>query len=234
VVIAPQAVVAMTGLARGADATAPATATIHEEMIDPVLAGKMRARSARVEVEVRCTAGLFRIRSSKRFALPDLLGAITDGVPSDWARVEDGTPMQLVAKAMCAPAAVAATGVVPPPAAPIAVPPTFAPAAVGTAAPAPAPTTSAAPPAPRTGPAFRVQLGSFQVEDNAHSAVKNLATRYPGAMSGRSSSIGKMTVAGKSYFVVTIKGFTGHADAAGFCRTIHAAPADCIIRPVER
>ncbi len=238
VVISPQAVVSLDRVAHGSDRTAPIVATVREELIDAALAERLHARSTRVDVELDCAAGVFRIRENTRFPLPDLKGDPVQRTPSaDWTRLEDGTVMFSVAHAACGTGGPGSgaqlTSVTAPASAPMAVSPV--PAAARNETPrAPPPAspsaTASAAKASAPGASFRVQLGSYSSAANAHVAVAELTRGHPGPIKGRDVVVHKMSVKGRDYFFVAVEGFAQRADASGFCKSVHAAPDACLIR----
>ena len=203
-VIAPGVVVALERVARAADAAAPVRITVHEELVDARLAEQAHIRSARIEIEVGCATGLTRIAGQTKFTLPDLKGdALSGGAAADWTRSGDGTPMQRIAKAACGEGA-------------------------GTGS---RPASSAEAPHPgAAGPSFEVLLGSYSTDANAHAAVASLVRNFPEPMQGREAIVHKAIAKGRDYFLVTVGGFGRRADAGSFCKAVHAAPADCLIR----
>ena len=225
VVVSPQAVVSLDGVARGADKTAPIDVIVREELIDAGLAERTHARSTRVQVQLDCAASMFRIRESTRFALPDLKGdAVNKPSSASWTRLEDGTAMVKVAHAACVNGDVQMASASAP--APKAAP------AVIKAAPPPAPAALAPAVAPRPGstePSFWILLGSYSNKDNAHVAVTRLTRGFPGPIKGRDVVVHKTSVKGRDVFFVAVEGFPQRADASGFCKAVHAAPDDCLI-----
>ncbi len=245
IAISPQAVVSLDGVIRGSDKSAPIAATVREELIDPGMAERLHARSTRVQVELDCAASLFRIRENTRFTLPDLKGGAEMRPSTDaWSPLEEGTTLFRVAHTACGtrPAHVQAASAPPPEAIPApAAPPAKAspPQALAKAEPPPQPTPPPPPaqparaaiaPAASSGPAFKVLLGSYSTEGNAHVAVAALNRSFPEPMKGRDVVVRKALVNGKDYFAVAVQGFVQHADASEFCKAIHATPDACLIR----
>jgi len=226
VIISPQAVVSLDRVTRAADGAAPIEATVREELIDAALAERLHVRSTRVEVELDCGASIFRVRENTRFTLPDLKGdAVKRPATDDWARLEDGTAMFRVAHAACATKAGTET------ASASASPQTPAPAKLSPTAPAsnpeparPAGTSQAV----ASGPSFKVWLGSYSTEGNAHAAVAGLTSGFPEPTKGRDVVVRKTSVRGKDYFAVAVLGFAVRTDASAFCKAVHAD--DCLIR----
>jgi hypothetical protein len=78
-------------------------AVVREEITDQGYADRRQARSARLEVELDCTAGVYRIRRLSRFALPDLKGVEMEGsAPQTWDHAPDGSVMGRILHAACA------------------------------------------------------------------------------------------------------------------------------------
>ncbi len=243
--ITPEAVVALEGVKRGGETDAPALAVVREEIIDPKLAARLFTRSARLQVQLDCVKGAYRIQDRTRFTLPDLRGAqvkTASAAPGDWKPAGDGSVMAKVVHVACArppsaPLPAAATVPIQPPI-PIPIP------APGAAEPPhPQPASSPPPPAvvavvakPARVPsapaaaAFTVQLGSYSSAERAHQAAADLSRDFPKPMLGRAYSVRQASAKGRDYFLLTVGGFSGRSDAAAFCKAVHAEPSGCIIR----
>ena len=234
IVISPQAVVSLDRVTRGADKTAPIAATVREELIDARLAERLHVRSTRLELDLDCAASLYRVRENTRFTLPDLKGDAVKKPAGDlWARLEDGTALFKVASVACAPGKAG-------PEEKTASPPVSsqapAPARVSPGPPLPKAETPHPSPAPtgasqavaRAGPSFKVLLGSYSIEGNAHAAVADLTRGFPEPIKGRDVVVRKTSVKGKDYFAVAVLGFAARTDASAFCKAVHAD--DCLIR----
>jgi hypothetical protein len=265
VALTPQAVVALDAVTHEPDQANLVDAAVREELIDAPLADHLHARSARIEVQVNCATGFYRIQQSTRFVLPDLKGdaVSTPMEGAGWTEPDPGTPMLKVARAACAKAMAAQSGAAgsAEPGAPAPAPPAAAPAQASAATssapsaptpppevPPPAPvkdTATSAPPKPAAqhvspaasasastpaGPMFEVHLGSYSTEANAHTAIAQLTRGFASPMQGHEAVVRKIPVGGRDLFLVTVQGFQEHADAASFCKAVHAAPADCLIR----
>lgn len=136
--IGPQAVVSLDSVTAFPGKTASALVVVREEITDQGYADRRRARSARIEVELDCTAAAYRVRRLSRYALPDLQGVEMEGsAPQVWAHAAEGAPMSRILHIACARAAALQTP--PAPARPERK-------AVIAAAPAPISVSSAPPP----------------------------------------------------------------------------------------
>lgn len=250
VAIDPQAVVSLDAVTAQAGTSAPALAVVREEIIDPGYAERRLARSARIEVELNCAGGAYRVRRLTRFPLPDLKGAGTEvAAPVEWAYPPEGAPMSRILHIGCARAAATPAGPAPRPAAApapvtasvIATAPAASPAPVAQAPVRQAPVTQATPPPP-VSPAlvaataapvampFRIQLGSYSTAENAHRASDELRRDFPRPVADHQVVVSQTSSGGRDYFLVLVQGFAARADAVAFCKAINAAPEQCLIR----
>jgi hypothetical protein len=97
--------------------------------------------------------------------------------------------------------------------------------------PAQAPTQVAAvaAPKPASGP-FKVQLGTYSTIENAHRAGADLRRQFARAVQDREVIVDQAAAKGRSYFLLLVKGFAAHAEAAAFCKAVSVEPAACLIR----
>ena len=243
--ITPEAVVALEAVKRGGETDAPVLAVVREEIIDSRLAARLFTRSARLEVQLDCAKGAYRIQARTRFTLPDLQGAqvkTASAAPGDWKPAGDGSVMAKVVHVACAslPATPVPTAAVVPVQPPIPVPPPPPPTAEAprpqpaSARPRPAFVTVGGPvdrvPSDRSTTAFTVQLGSYSSPERAHQAGADLSRDFPRPMLGRAYSVRQASAKGRDYFLLMVRGFSGRSDAAAFCRAVQAEPSGCIIR----
>jgi hypothetical protein len=102
VAIGPQAVMSLDGVTAGPQASSPITALVREEIIDPGYAQRREARSARLEVEIDCAGGAYRIRHVNRFLLPDLKGVgVEVAAPAEAGHAAEGSAMSRIIGAAC-------------------------------------------------------------------------------------------------------------------------------------
>ena len=207
----------------------------HVEVREELISQDATTRSAVFSVDLDCAARRFRIIDRKTFALPDLKGeGQLNPQPGAWSAVADGAPVAKAWQAVCT------TDFVYP----------YSTQAISTALPAPRPTpppppplappvrrlaTIAAPPpvpvpAPYAGGAYAAVLGSYAVKDNAVAASEKLGRVLASDLQGRRKSLVTVTVKGKVYTALTVRGFATAADASGFCDAARAVPLACMVR----
>ena len=120
----------------------------------------------------------------------------------------------------------APTAVVPKPAPVAAKPAPVAAAPVAKpAAPAPKPITAA----PKAG-APMVQIGAFSTAQLAEQSWNGVASKIPGKIAGKTLSVEKAEVDGKTLNRALVGGFASKADAQSFCDALKAQGGVCSVR----